>query len=150
MTESVLFPSVDWFEALAVEMSEARDVFRQFGPIDCAMVIKVDGPDGSDLVEVTFESFDVKSIRHLESLEAATPDCFVIEAPLAAWREMIENIGENGAPDLQHTLNYLTFPDDPMQVSGSDQLQIDTFYRYNESLQRFFDGAASVETVFEH
>ena len=54
----------------------------------------------------------------------------------------------NGRADLQHTLNYLTFPDDPMRVTGSDQLETDAFYRYNESLQRFFDGAASVPTSY--
>jgi hypothetical protein len=149
MPESVAFPSVDWFVALAAEMSEQTDAFRQFGPIDCSMVVKVDWPGGSELIEVSFESFEVKSIRRLVRLDRATPDHFVIEAPLPAWREMIENIRENGVPDLQHTLNYLTFPDDPMQVSGPDQLQIDTFYRYNQSLQQFFNGASSVETVFE-
>ncbi len=108
MPELVAFPSVAWFEALAAQMTEERDAFRQFGPTDCAMVVKVDGADGSDLVEVAFESFEVKSIRRLESLDGATPERFVIEAPLTVWREMIENIRENGAPDLQHTLNYLT------------------------------------------
>ena len=47
---------------------------------------------------------------------------------------MLGNTHANGTPDLQHTLNYLTFPDDPMVVSGPDQLQTDAFYRYNESL----------------
>ena len=51
-----------------------------------------------------------------------------------------------GEPELAHTLNYLTFPDDPMVVGGPDQLQIDAFYRYNESLQRFFNGASSIAT----
>jgi hypothetical protein len=35
-----------------------------------------------------------------------------------------------------------------MRVSGPNQLETDTFYRYNESLQRFFDGAASVPTSY--
>jgi hypothetical protein len=61
---------------------------------------------------------------------------------------MLDNIRANGAPDLEHTLNFLTFPDDPMVVSGPDQLQTDAFYRYNESLQRFFNGAASIATSY--
>ena len=83
-------------------------------------------------------------VRRLERIEDAAPDHFLLEASLDTWREMIENIQTHGAPDLKHTLNYLTFPDDPMLVSSPDQLQIDAFYRYNQSLQRFFNGAAQV------
>ncbi len=43
---------------------------------------------------------------------------------------MLENIrARGGAADLEHTLNYLTFPDDPMRVSGPDQLDTDASYR---------------------
>ena len=62
--------------------------------------------------------------------------------PGSAWGQ------KSGPSDLEHTLNYLTFPDDPMLVSGPDQLQIDVFYRYNESLQRFFNGASSIATSY--
>ena len=94
------------------------------------------------------EAYAVTSVRVLESLDSAQPDHFVIEAPIEIWQEMIDNIRKNGAPDLQHTLNYLTFPDDPMVVSGPDQLRTDAFYRYNESLQRFFNGASSIATSY--
>ncbi len=61
---------------------------------------------------------------------------------------MIENIHANDGPDLEHTLNYLTFPGDPMQVSGPDQLQVDAFYRYNQSIQKFFNAASEIETTY--
>ena len=61
---------------------------------------------------------------------------------------MIENIRANHGPDLEHTLNYLTFPGDPMQVSGPDQLQVDAFYRYNQNVQSFFNGASEIETTY--
>ena len=83
-----------------------------------------------------------------ERIEDSSQEHFVIEATFETWREMIENIYAHGEPDLAHTLNYLTFPDDPMVVSGPDQLQIDAFYRYNQSLQRFFNGAARVATRY--
>jgi hypothetical protein len=67
---------------------------------------------------------------------------------MGVWREMLANISAGGTADLKHTLNFLTFPDDPMVVTGPDQLQIDAFYRYNESLQRFFDGASSIATSY--
>lgn len=148
MAKSLLFPSEEWFEALSGKMVEDLDQFRGFGPIDCTMVVKVDGAQGASLLEVEFEAFGVKSIRALDDLGSARPEHFVIEAPLEAWKDMLENIRANGGPDLQHTLNFLTFPDDPMVVSGPDQLQTDAFYRYNESLQRFFNGASAVATSY--
>ena len=148
MPEKLTFPSEDWFAQLAALMSADESLFRRLGPIDCTMVVKVDTADEAALFEVTFETFEVKSIRPLERIEDAAPEHFVIEATLDTWREMIENIHANGEPDLAHTLNYLTFPDDPMVVGGPDQLQIDAFYRYNQSLQRFFDGAAQVATRY--
>jgi hypothetical protein len=137
------FPSQFWFEALADRAIENADEYRRFGPVDCTMVIKVDEAERSRLVEIAFEAYSIKSVRSLKCLDDAEPDHFVLEATLETWREMLENIVANGGPDLEHTLNFLTFPDDPMVVSGPDQLQIDAFYRYNESLQRFFNGASS-------
>jgi hypothetical protein len=148
MSKAVPFPSQQWFEALGRQMVVNGDEFRSFGPVNCTMVVKVDEAEGSQLFELVFEVYRVKSIRSLESLDAAEPDHFVIEASLATWREMLDNIRAKGAPDLEHTLNYLTFPDDPMVVSGPDQLEIDAFYRYNESLQRFFNGASSIATSY--
>ena len=148
MPEELTFPSEDWFARLAAFMTADESSFRRLGPIDCTMVVKVDSADEAALFEVTFEAFGVKSIRRLERIEDTAPEHFVIEATLDTWREMIENIHAHGAPDLAHTLNYLTFPDDPMVVGGPDQLQIDAFYRYNQSLQRFFNGAARVATRY--
>ena len=96
------------------------------------------------MIEVNFKGYEVESIRELESLGEARPEHFVVEAPLEVWKEMIENIENRGEPDLEHTLNYLTFPDDPMVVDGPDQLMIDAFYRYNQSMQLFFNGAAAL------
>ena len=147
--EAMDFPSVAWFERLAEIMAARETDFRELGEIDCAMVVKVDAEGGgSKLVEVVFEAFAVKSIRELKSLDEARPEHFVLEAPAGVWREMLENIRDNGAPDLEHTLNYLTFPDVPMAVSGPDQLETDIFYRYNQTLQRFFNGAAGLATDF--
>jgi len=148
MPEELTFPSEDWFARLAAFMTADEPSFRRLGPIDCTMVVKVDTADEAALFEVTFEAFEVKSIRRLGRIEDAAPEHFVIEATLDTWREMIENIHAHGEPGLAHTLNYLTFPDDPMIVSGPDQLQIDAFYRYNQSLQRFFNGAAGVATRY--
>jgi hypothetical protein len=142
------FPSTEWFRELARRMEEDRAAYRDLGSIDCTMVVRVDGPDRGELYEVVFAGLEVRSIRKLARLDDAAPGYFVLSATIATWREMIENIRANGGPDLTHTLNYLTFPDDPMCVSGPDQLQVDAFYRYNQTLQRFFAGAAEVATAY--
>ena len=142
MTDSTTFPSSEWFSALAKTMGEDRVSFELLGSIDCTMVVQL--TDSPELFEVVFRSYGVESVRSLERIEDAQADHFTITATKDTWREMIDNIIDNGKPDLEHTLNFLTFPDDPMVVDGPDQLQIDTFFRYNQSLQLFFNGAARV------
>ncbi|MCC6766258.1 MAG: hypothetical protein IT293_16480 [Deltaproteobacteria bacterium] len=148
MTDTTLFPSTQWFEALARRMDQDEAGYRELGPLECTMVVQVEAPAGTQLYEVGFDGFKTSSVRKLANLKEATSEHFVLEASLETWREMIENIRANAGPDLTHTLNYLTFPDDPMRVSGPDQLEVDAFYRYNQSLQRFFNGAAEVPTAF--
>ncbi|MEW6268494.1 MAG: hypothetical protein AB1689_04260 [Thermodesulfobacteriota bacterium] len=147
MAETI-FPSTEWFEALARRMEDDEAAYRALGSTDCTMVVRVDVPDGPDLYEVVFEGFRARSVRRLARIEDAAPEHFVLTASLDTWREMIDNIRAHAGPDLEHTLNYLTFPDYPMRVTGPDQLEVDAFYRYNQTLQRFFTGAAAVPTAF--
>jgi len=146
MSAFTSFPSVAWFEMLAGRMTEESELYRDLGACDCCMVVKVEQPDSTRLIEVQFKGYEVESIRELDTIDDASSDHFVVEAPLKVWQEMIENIEKRGKPDLEHTLNYLTFPDDPMVVDGPDQLMVDAFYRYNQSLQQFFNGAAGLVT----
>jgi hypothetical protein len=149
MAGTIAFPSTAWFERLAALMRDDEAAFRALGPIDCTMVVKVNhGAERAALHELSFEGYGVKSIRALASLEQAVAHHFVIEGPHEAWREMVENIRAHGGADLEHTLNYLTLPDDPLRVDGPDQLETDAFYRYNQTLQRFFEGAARIDTSF--
>ena len=147
MIDSNDFFCEEWFGDLAQNMRDNRASFELLGSIDCTMVVEVDEPPARDLIEVKFKSYEVESIRRLTSLDDADPNHFVVRATRDTWREMFDNIIGNGHPDLKHTLNFLTFPDDPMVVDGPDQLQIDTFFRYNQSLQLFFNGAAEVAVV---
>ncbi len=144
MIDSTTFPSTEWFEALAEVMNDNRADFEALGSTDCTMVVQVGESSPEELIEVTFRAYSVASIRRLNSLDEAAAEHFVISASRETWQEMISNIIDHGHPDLEHTLNFLTFPDDPMFVDGPDQLQIDAFYRYNQSLQLFFNGAARV------
>lgn len=148
MKETTSFPSVEWFEMLGHHMVDQSDRYHNLGACDCCMVVKVAQTDESRLIEVQFKDYVVESVRELQKIEDARPEHFVVEAPLSVWREMIDNISSRGEPDLEHTLNYLSFPDDPMVVDGPDQLMVDAFFRYNQSLQLFFNGAAALATDY--
>ncbi len=150
MGKTYVFPSTDWFEALARRMVQDEAAYRALGSTDCTMIVRIEDVLGGDeLYEIVFEGFGVRSVRRLTRIEDAAPQHFELAASLETWREMIDNIRLEGGPDLTHTLNYLTFPDYPMRVTGPDQLEIDAFYRYNQTLQRFFCGAADVPTTYE-
>jgi hypothetical protein len=144
MNSTSSFPSTQWFNELAEIMREDAASFEALGSMDCTMVVQLADVPDSKPIEVNFSAYEVESVRDLERIDDAVADHFTITAPREIWREMVDNIIENGQPDLEHTLNFLTFPDDPMVVDGPDQLQIDAFYRYNQSLQLFFNGAAKI------
>jgi hypothetical protein len=58
--------------------------------------------------------------------------------------------GHDGHHALEFTLGCLTLPDWPLRLVTVDEdeglLDVDRFYRYQESLQASFDEVAAVET----
>lgn len=153
MTET--FPSVGWFRALADRMAAQPEKYRRLGAMDLTLVPRIVFPDGhAELYSLAFEGHRCAAVERLESAAAIRGrHPVVLEGEYAAWREMLENIHRHGRADLTHTLNYLTLPDWPLRLlpvdeEGEGQLDVDRFYRYNETLQEFFDETASVDTRF--
>jgi hypothetical protein len=145
-TPVIHFPSTEWFLALKTLMEEDPERYRRLGTVDVVLVAKIDGPHASELYEITFRGYRCIGVRALPSLTEASPGAVVLEGNLETWREMIAAIGKNGKADLPHTLNTLTLADVPMRVTADNQLDVDRFYRYQETLQEFFDEAAAVAT----
>lgn len=148
------FPSTAWFSQLAERMAAQPEKYRKLGVIDLTLVVKVDFSDQrSELYSLGFDTYGCREVRQIERLsDIGRSHVVVIEGAYPVWREMIENIRTHGAADLVHTLNYLTLPDWPLRLSpvdpSEDQLDVDRFYRYNQTLQEFFDEAAALETGF--
>lgn len=146
-TDAAPFPSTAWFQRLADLMNGNRARQEQLGYVDCVAGFRVLGGDGARLFEVTFEEFSAIDVR-----EAADGDLradFVLEAALADWREMIENIARGGGrPDLTHTLNHLSHRGTPFRLVSDDPLKSDLYFRYNQSLQEFVNASASFATTF--
>lgn len=145
----IAFPSVAWFRALADLMNANRARQEQLGYVDCVAGFRVlDPPGGAPFTcEVTFEEFEATGVAEAAAAEGHAD--FVLEASLATWREMIENIADGGGrPDLTHTLNYLSHPGTPVRLAADDPLKADLYFRYNQSLQEFVNASARIETSF--
>jgi hypothetical protein len=136
-TVPLLFPSIPWFEELARRAAN-DDQLRRLGVVDTTVRLTI----GEHAYRLTFAGWDV------EISEGDEPVDFTIEAPMPAWRELIEQIHERGAADSAHTLNSLVSKGDVFRLSGDEQLGVDCFYRYNASLQRFLELAAAVPSVY--
>jgi hypothetical protein len=152
MTET--FPSVGWFRAVADRMAVQPEKYRKLGAMDLTLVPRITFPDGhAEVYSLAFEGHRCRAVERLESADAVRGrHPVVLEGEYAAWREMLENIRRNRRADLTHSLNYLTLPDWPFRLVAVDedagQLDVDRFYRYNETLQEFFDETAQVDTRF--
>ena len=145
------FPSLAWFERLAALMEKQRARHEHLGYVDCVAGFRVLAAGEGDrpwTAEVSFEEFSVTGVRKVESATEERAD-FVLEAPLAVWRAMIDSIaGGGGRPGLDYTLNRMTHMSDPMRLVGDDPLRVDLYFRYNQSLQEFINASAEFATRF--
>jgi len=141
----IRFPSVEFFAALRDQANANPDRFRRLGTVDMTLVVKIDyDPSRCDRYEIVFSGYRCVGVCHLASADPVPGDAVVLSGPYPAWREMIGNIVSNGQADLEHTLNTLTLFDEPLRAEAANQLDTDLFYRYQQNLQEFFDGAAKV------
>ncbi len=140
--EAIPFPSLAWFEALQGMANEDAG-YRQIGTVDADMGVKV----GDSVFIITFEAFECRSVRAGSEYDLINVD-FFIEMEPAAWRAMLENIRANGGAEAGQTLVSLDMLHEISNNAVGDQLRADLFFRYNQSLQHFFDLSANLNTVF--
>jgi len=147
----LVFPSVAWFERLAELMDERRERHRHIGTIDClAQFTMFDAPAPGESwhVQVRFEEYRVVEVKQVGAADSVRAD-FILETDLDVWQEMVENIAAGqGRPDLDHSLNRLSLPGVPMRLWSEDPLNRDLFFRYNQSLQEFWNASVEIDTVF--
>jgi hypothetical protein len=136
------FPSVDWFDAVR-NLVNADDAFRRLGTVDARVGVK----SGDKLFELTFEAFECVGAREIPETELRDLDFWLEQTP-DQWREMLENIKVHGAADLQHTLNTIDLTIPEGFARSYDGYRRDAFYRFNQSLQHFFDSSSKIDTQF--
>ena len=140
------FPSLEWFDAVRKEFN-ADDSFRGAGGgrCDCFAGFQI----GDDLYVAQFEGFEVSSVAHGTDEDRSKAD-FYLEMPVEQWCDMGRNIAANGQADLGYTLNTidLSLLDGLSRSVHGDQYREDLFFRYNQTMQFFFDASSRIETVF--
>ena len=140
--EPIVFPSVAWFEELRRLVNDDPG-YRRIGTVDASMGIKV----GDEVFVVAFEAFECNSVRSGNEYDLINVD-FFIEMEPDAWKAMLENIKANGGAEAGQTLVSLDMLNEISNNATGDQLRADMFFRYNQSLQHFFDLSANLNTVF--
>ena len=140
--EPIVFPSLAWFEELRRLVND-DPAYRQIGTVDASMGVKV----GDEVFVVAFEAFECSSVRSGNEYDLINVD-FFIEMESDAWKAMLENIRANGGAEAGQTLVSLDMLNEISNNATGDQLRADMFFRYNQSLQHFFDLSARLNTVF--
>lgn len=151
MADSIAFPSLEYFERLGALMDENRVRHEHIGVIDCTVQLTSFHPKNAEKTrhfQLVFELYSQTEVREVTAEDGVKAD-FIMETDLDVWAEMIDNIKENGGkPDLHHSLNRLSLPGVPIRVWGEDPLGRDMFFRYNQSLQEYFNATAQIDTVY--
>jgi len=136
------FPSVEWFEEIR-KLVNSDEVFRRLGTVDCRVGVKV----GDKIFELNFEAFECVSVKEIAESDLRDLDFWLEQSP-EEWREMIENIKGHGSADLKFTLNTIDLSRADGFAKSYDGYKRDAFYRFNQSLQHFFDSSAKIDTKF--
>lgn len=138
-----VFPSVEWFEAIK-NIVNSDPAWRHNGTVDTVVGVKA----GGKVFELTFEAFECAAVREASEDDLRDMD-FWMEQDDETWKAMIENIKQHGKADLSHTLNTLDLSQAGEGLARShDGYRRDAFYRFNQSLQDFFDASAKIDTQF--
>ena len=136
------FPSVEWFDEVRA-LVNSDEAYRRLGTVDARVGVKV----GDQLFELTFEAFECAGAQEIQESDLRDLDFWLEQSP-EQWREMLENIKQHGSADLQYTLNTIDLTMTEGFARSHDGYKRDAVYRFNQSLQHFFDASAKIDTQF--
>ena len=143
---AVPFPSTEFFRQLQELMRKEAERFRRLGYFDTTIGIRVKNGKERSFV-LAFEVFECVDVREVEKLDGEAVD-FVLEGSLDAWREMLDNIRSHGKADGDHSINTLTHFGGKISVVYDDPDGHDKLYRFDESVQEYFDLAAGLDIQY--
>jgi hypothetical protein len=137
---SALFPEPEWFRALGRLMEAEGERFRRIGYAETRFVINVIPDEGgaARAVGLVLDGYRLADAVALDDPWAFEPD-FIVNAKRSVWEKMLREIAAKGHPQLRSTLNSLALMGEQVWLESSDQLREDKFYRYNQTIQEFFN-----------
>jgi len=136
------FPSVEWFQT-AADLLNKSDSFKRLGTCDTQMGVQV----GNRYFEIDFEAFEVAAVKEVDAARMEDLDFYLVQSP-DAWKAMLDDIKANGLATHEYTLNSLDLRSDQELAIGKDYNRRDAFYRFNQTIQDYFDMSAKMETSF--
>ena len=142
-----LFPSTQWFEEVRGVYNSDRSLHSGGGgACDTTAGFSI----GDRRYRIEFSGLQCIDVRESSDAELEETD-FIIEMPVQAWKDMVQDVQDNGKASSNHTLNSLdlNFEEGIARSPVDDQYKQDLFYRYNQNFQDFFDASSRVETTFE-
>lgn len=135
--------TVRFFDALATEMNDHPETYEILGDVDLDLAVVMRHEHGVFGVLLTFEGVTCAGVSQIGDGDERVAHCW-LEGPLDAWQEMFDDIVANGRATGRQTINSLTLLGDRIAVHGDDPLGVDLFFRYNQTVQAFLDGASAV------
>lgn len=142
------FPSFLFFQALQNAMQQETARFRRLGFIDTTFGIHITTPNGQHWrYLLAFEVFECREVTEVPEFDLTAID-FVITGDLAAWTEMLQNIPQHHGADVTHSLNTLTHFGERMTLAYDNPDNRDKFFRFQESIQEFFNLTQSLDLDF--
>lgn len=135
---------IAFFDALATEMNTHPEAYDPLGDVEIDLAFVMHRPGGDDLrLLLSFRGITCESVTEVDDDDVSRADCRV-EGDLDAWQAMFDNIVSNGRATGRQTINSLTLVGEDLVVAGADPMGVDKFFRFNQSIQAFLDGAAVV------
>lgn len=146
MPSELKFPSVDWLSKVS-QVFNGDDSYRGAGSgtCDCTVGIQV----GKNHFQLVFEGFECAKVNEID--QSGLDECdFYLSMPKRDWRAMLDNISEHGHATDNYTLNTLDLgrPDGLSMSTHNDQYREDLFFRYNQTLQFFFNASSKILTSY--
>lgn len=139
-------PRVDdlgFFEALAAAMNARPAHYEVLGDTDLDLGIVMRDEHRPFRARLSFRGITCDGVTPLAEGEERQNHCW-LEGDLQEWQAMVDDIVAHGRATGRHTLNSLTMVGDHIGVRGDDPMGIDRFFRFNQTLQDYFDEAAQV------
>jgi hypothetical protein len=140
---SAAIDRVSFFDRLADEMNHHPEQYEALGELDLDLAVVMRDPHGDFAVRLTFGGTRCDGVGEIGDGDETTADCW-LDGPKEAWQAMFDNIVQHGHATGRQTINSLTLLADQISVQGDDPLGVDKFFRFNQTVQAFFDGAANV------